>query len=66
MVRCPRCDIWNPTVKVIKEKVFTIKGEGEPRTLGSKQDVEVACLSCRSHFVLQYEVVPAGIVIDLS
>ncbi len=66
MISCPYCEQENPAVSVTRDVALTIAGENEVSSLAQKAAVEVECHHCQGRFVVQFELQPAGIMIDLS
>lgn len=66
MICCPYCDEQDPIVAVVGSGMLKIGKEGEISSLAQKSAVEVECNHCQGHFQVQFEMRPAGIIIDLS
>ena len=66
MIKCPHCEQQNPVVAVTREDNLTISGESEISAMTQKAVVEVECNHCGNRFAIQFELQPAGIMIDLS
>jgi hypothetical protein len=65
-MKCPHCDQPDPEVTVLKDEQLIITGEGQISAMKQKTDVQVECSHCQAHFLLEFQVTPAGLVLDLS